>query len=158
MPPPKIPSILSPLLLFADTVGVGAPPPLTWITPRAPTAFLSRLSDSGPFLCCKVTFCTRNSEWRPLQNLTTACMAGELGTAFRILGSLFHTGAATPLHRPQPSRSARSSAPLRLYPATFSAYGAFALLCRAKFCSSCRTRPTVHGLPRLSKHKLITSL
>lgn len=84
MPPPKIPSILSPLLLFTDTVCVGAPPPLMWITPRAPTAFLSRLSDSDPFLCCKVTFCTRNSEWRPLQNLTTACRAGELGTALRI--------------------------------------------------------------------------
>lgn len=135
MPPPQIPSTLSPLFPCTTTVYVWAPLLFTQITPGAsplPSCLISwtRIPSAA---AGKVIFLTCNSEWGPLQNLTTAYRTGELSTALRVWPVSHLPTQGRPPYSADPNHPEMPGAllSLRLCPAPSSAYGAFSLLSRA---------------------------
>lgn len=150
-----------PIPVHHHPVYVWAPLLFTQISPGAsplPSCLISwtRIPSAA---AGKVVFLTCNSEWGPLQNLTTAYGTGELSTALRVWPVSHLPTQGRPPYSADPNHPEMPGAllSLRLCPAPSSAYGAFSLLSRAQFSSPCRTTTTVHSLLWFSKHKSVTS-
>ena len=133
------------------------PPPTP--RPRHCPALLSHLTLIHFSAAGKVPSLICNSEWDRLQNLTTADRTGELGVALRLWAVSHLPTWVLPPHlvSPKPPEMPVAQPPSVPVPGTLLCIRALLSSPLGTFSSSCRTRPTVHSLPRLSENKLITS-